>query len=479
MALGKKLFQINYPDFVKGMSSSDVLSDGGFSPLTNAVNLLGTQGAVYQANSAQNVSGLTGQMIASCEDPSGTYARLYVSSDTGPQDGRFWSLSTGIALTQRGSTDSSANYIQGRTDMIAAFGEAYTTTDATIVRWSSIGSSNTFDFSFVTGLNSFVPHPALFYNSFAYYGNGNVLLRQSAAGVAPSAILTLPAGVVIVALGVDPGSGRMLMSLIGQPNISDTVNSGCSVAFYDGFSPQVDRYVQVDDMVTAFPSTEGALYAAYGQSLGLWNGSGITYLRTMNVDFDNTQLMYKHHFTSIGSTLYVIEKTKIIAYGPVRQKGPNVFYPALSGANNLTNIVNIGQNILTLSFATSQLFTLDVKTAGDQYSTLSFYSNSTDFDDEYWIRRIRIIFATNVPNNISPGNIQLINESGLIAVGGDGSGIYGLTNTSGTSLAFKDLLNVNQRVKMLQLNVMMGQGNYGIRRVIVYGEPANQTGSPN
>lgn len=466
------------------MSSSDDIADGGFSSLTDAVNPLFSPGALFQTNQpVDKSSGLGGEMIASCEDPTGNYQRLYVSSS--PPNGRYWSMDASFNLTQRGSTDSTNQYIQGKTDMIAYAGEAYITTNSKLVRWSSIGSSNTFDTSFLSFNNAFAPHPALVFNGFAYYGDGNVLFRQSGAGVTPVAFLTLATGVIIVALGIDPGSGNILLSLIGQPNLSDTINSGASVAFYDGFSSQVLRYVQVDDMVTAFAPTEGSLYAAYGQSFGIWNGSGITFLRRMKVSFDNTELMYKHHFTSIGSTLYIIEKSRVIAYGPVRQKGDNVFYPVLnildgsSNPINLTNIASVGTNDISVSYFTAKFVIWDSFNTSGTSNPLNMYSNSYDFDDEVWIRRIRVVYTNNVANNVSPGNITLLNESGVITNGGTGAGVYSLLNTIGSGVAFKDLLNVDQRVKQVQFLLNLTTGNYGIRRIIFYGDPANITGSSN
>lgn len=484
MALGKKLFQWSYPDIIKGMSSSDGISDGGFSSNTDAINITAIQGIAYQSNFPTDKStGLTGEMIASCEDPTGNYKRLYVS--TVPSNGRFWSLDGVNAVTQRGATDSTHQYVQGKTDMIAFDNEAYITSNSTIVRWSAIGSVDTIDNAFFTFSDAFSPHPALVFETYAYYGDGNLLYRQSAAGVTPTVILTLPSSWVIVALGIDPGSGRMLISVIGQINLSGGVNSGARVMFYDGFSGQSVRSVLVDDMVTAFAPTEGALYCSYGQSFGVWNGSGITFLRKMNVDFDNTQLMYKHHFTSIGSTLYFIEKHKVIAYGPVRQKGDNVFYPALANISastglpvNLTNIANIGGNVISISYPTSKFAIWETLTSSGSKNSLALYTNSVDFDDEFWIRRIRVIFNDLVGINVTPGQLYIYNEGGFVNQGGNGGGAYSLINSSGATIAYKDILNVDLKLKQIQLRVILDTGNYGIRRIIVYGDPANITGSP-
>lgn len=457
MALGKKIIEVNFVDLVKGQSTSQELGDAGFSPLTDGVQLLALPGILYNPPIPTDYSvGLIGEMVASCEDPSGSYARLFVSAGA-VNAGRFYSMSTGYALTQRGSTDSTNQYIQGRTDMIAFDGEAYITNNATLVRWSSIGSLDTIDPSFFSFNDATVPHPAITYNNFAYYGDGNLLLRQDAANTSPVTILTLATGVIIVAIGIDPGSGNLLLSLIGQPNLSDTINSGARVAFYDGFSTQVLRYVQVEDMVTAFAPTEGSLYCAYGQNFGLWNGSGITFKKRMNVNFDNTQLMYKQHFTSIGSTVFFIEKARVIAYGPVRQNGDNIFYPALTNSIggsdvNLTHIVNVGSNQMAMSYASSQFAVWD--SIGLHANTQNFFSNNYNFDDEVWIRRARIIYESQVANGATPGDLTLYDQDGLIT-DINATGTYDLTNEKGFASAFIDVDNINLKLKELTFGLLL------------------------
>lgn len=478
MALGKRLFQIDFQDYAKGVSTSDAIADGGFSNTTDQVNLTTVPGLMYMpAQSADHSTNLTGQMLSSCEDPTGNYARIFVSADSS-DDGRFYSMSGAFALTQRGSTDSSHNYVQGRTDMIAFDGEAYITNDSTIVRWSSIGSSDTINNTFFSFTNALAPHPAIVYNSFAYYGDGNLLKRQAGAGVAPVTILTLTTGTVIVALGVDPGSGYMLISTIGQINLSGTINSGAEVVFYNGASSTFQRQVPVDDMVTAFPVAEGTLYAAYGQNLGQWNGSGVTFLRKLNVSFDNTQLAYENHFTSIGPTLYFIQKHQIMAYGPVRQKGNNVFYPAFANtpsgiATNLSHITYLGSNNLGMSYATSKFFTWDSSSVVTG-NTQDFFSNIYEFDNEFWIRWIRVIYGAQISDNGDPGSMRLRNEDGIVtSVNPTLAGLIDLRNVSGGASAYKDLTNINVKLKQVQIELILDTINAGIRRVIVYGEPAD------
>lgn len=472
MSLGKKIFEIDYTNWAKGMSSSDDIPDAGFSPSTDAVNLIAVPGIMYQPTQPTDKStGMLGDNIASCEDPAGSAYRLYVSSDT-DQDGRFYSIDVNGTLTQRGSEDTGANYIQGRTDMIGYKGEVYVTNNNYIVRWQQPA---TFNLTFFTFNDTVAPHPALVYEDNAFYGDGNRLLRQDSAGGAPATIMTLPSNYIIIALGTDPGSGKILISTVGQYNTNGVVNSQPRVLYYNGFGDKAQKEVPVDEMITAFPYTEGQVYAAYGKNLGLWNGAGVTFLRTFNIAYDNTELMYKHHFTSIASTLYFIEKTKIIAHGPVRQGGEKVFYPAYKNnvnSNNFTNVVNIGQGVLSLSFGTEKFYTWSTTSVATSNTQL-FLSNVVDFDNEYWLRWVRIIYKNTVSNNVDPGSIRFLNENGTVQDVAQ-SGLFDLRNTSGASSAYKDILNINIRLKQVQTNLLLDTVNPGIRRIIGYGEIANQ-----
>lgn len=416
MAIGKQALVIDASDFVRGMSTSGEVSDGGFSPDTDAVNLQATPGIIYApALPTDKSTNLVGQIIASCEDPSGTYQRLFLSAD-GDDDGRFWSADSDGDLTIRGSEDTTLNYIQGRSDMIAYKGEVYITGSDDIVRWSSIGSSNTFDVSFMTGTfnDNTAPHPALVYEDNAFYGDGDDLWKQTAAGTPPTVIFTLPAGSVIVALGIDPGSGKMLISYIGQYNVSGTINTQARVGFYDGSSNKLSRTVLVEEMITAFPTAGGVQYVAYGRNLGYWNGSGSSFLRRfINITYDNTELLYKHHFTAIGATLYFLDNLQIIAHGPVLQGGAKAFYPVfrnLVNPNNLTFITNLGNDLLSFSYSSAQHFTLSTTSVAST-NTMTFVTNWYRFARPIIIRSAFVEFADAVTSGVTPATLSFNNRA--------------------------------------------------------------------
>lgn len=470
MALGKKIFEIDFQSWVKGMSSSDDIPDAGFSSSTDAVNLIASPGIMYQpAQPTDKSTNVVGRIIASSEDPQLSGAdRVFVDNE-----GHYYTWNgTTMTLARTDGTNPSG-YTEGKTDMSAFEGSVFTTTSTTIVKWT-VDSS--FTDNFITGLNGSVPHPLLYFNSRLYIGDGNLLKRiNDASDNTPDTILTLTSQQNIVTLGIDPGTGLMLISTTQGLNISDTRSNTNLVLIYNPPAAQPTRIIPVDDMVTAFPFTEGQLYAAYGQNLGLWNGAGVSFLRKMNVAFLNDELMYKQHFSSIGPTLYFIEKTKIIAHGPVRQKGDKVFYPAYKNnvnSNNLNHIANIGQGVLALGFDTDKFYTWST-TSVSTTNTQTFFSNVIDFDNEYWLRWLRIIYKTGVSNNVDPGSIRFLDENGINQTVGQ-SGLFDLRNTSGATSAFKDIININLRLKQVQTNLLMDTVNPGVRRIIGYGEDANK-----
>lgn len=493
MALGRKVIDWDARTMIRGVSTSERLPDGAFSSETDQVQLTYVPGVTYIPESPTDIStNVAGEMIASCEDPTASYTRLWVGRQ-GSDDGQFYSQDGTGAITTRGALDNTQNYIFGRTDFIGFANEAYATTATTIVRWSSIGAANTFNFTFFGFSDAGAPHPALVYEGNAYFGDGDELLRMSTAGGTPTVILTLTSGSVITSLGIDPGSGRMLIGIVGQYNLSDTANSQARIGFYDGFSNKLLRVVVMDDMVTAFPHTEGQLYVAYGKNLGYWNGSGATFLKRLGARTSNSELFYKHHFTSIGPTLYFAQRGsnssfpgQIMAHGPIEQGGSKVFYPVLTNyvnANIINAIAYVGTldntttgQFLSYGFSSAKFYKFNVNgvTAGGVMSLISNVYPLDNENDGMWIRRVIVIWNEQVSNNVDPGSIRFYDQDGAIAAGS--SGIFDLRNTSGAASAIKEIPlggGTGLRVRELRWQLILDTVNPGIKRIIVYGDPAN------
>ena len=476
--IGKQQIVIDAADFVRGMSTSDELADGGFSPTTDAVNLTKLPGVLYaQANSVNSDTDtrLAGNMIASSVDMNVTSPteRLLVD-DTGlayRYDGTKLDAA-GIALT------AAVNWAAGFTDLIVFAGEAYVSSKEKLTRWqndNTIDAGTSWPFSFT---NTTVPHPGLVYENQMYWGDKNLLLTQAALGdtTAPTTVLTLSADQVIVALGIDPGSGLMLISTTTALNISDTFPGINKIHWYDGNSAKSSKVTVVDEMVLSFHSVGATVYVGFGDSLGYLSGSGIQFLRKLaNVTLNEAQLPYKHKMTNIGNTLYVLDGAKILAFGEILP-GRKVPYYAWSNpvnSNKPTLICDVGSKKLGIGFATTKFYTFDTSSVATT-GTMAFYTNRISFPRPVYLRGANLEYADSVTNNDNNRNLYYQTEdrvdfgdstAKLQIQGGtnlkneSGAGVYIIDNVVG----FAD-----NKVRTVQLRYNTDTTNFGLRRIILY-----------
>lgn len=476
--VGKHILEINMQDLpIRGMSSSNDIADGAFSPSTDAVNLIASPGVLYApalAVDSDTDTRLTGNIIASSPDDSVYlgYERKMVTTD-----GKYYRYN-GTKIPEAAlRTDAVNTYTQGFTDMITFKGETYVTTKEKLVRWQEGITFNASFYSFgsITGGSNIYPHPAIVYENNAYYADGCLLLQQTSAGGTPTTVLTLSSDQIIIALGVDPGSGRMLISTSNSLNSSDTLGAINKLLWYDGNSAKLDKSVIIEDMITGFQPVGGVVYVGYGTSLGYINGSGISFLRKLNnVTLDNSLLPYKHRMTCINKTLYVVDGTQILAYGEVLQ-GRKIFYYCYKNninSNKPISIFNVGNNKLGISFDTNKFYTFNVVSVATT-NTMAFMTNKYNFPRPILIRKIYLDYADAIANNDDNRSLYYATES--VAIGGVLLRVQGTTtgsglkNSSGSTVNFMD--NVigfsPTKIRWLQFRYNTGTTNYGLRRILV------------
>jgi len=459
-------------DIIRGMTSSSELNDGGFSNETEAVNLINTPGAVYAPAALVNADTdtiLDGHIIASCADgaASASFNRMVVTSD-----GDFMTYNGTKLADVTGGQDTTQTYQKGFTDMVPWAGRIYVTSKEYLTEWV-LPSTFTSSFQFAAMANSAVPHPLLVYENNLYIADGNLLKRMTSAGGSVSTILTLASGDFIQAMGVDQGSGKMVLSIVNGQNISATLSRPSKVAWYDGFSNKFLKVIQVEDMVTAFHSHRGITYVGYGQNLGYLTGSGVQFLRKLkNVALDSTELPYKHNFSSIGETLCVLDDFQVLAYGPVRTGGENVFYYIAYNrvdTNNFSCIFNAGNNKLGLGIDTSNKFyTLDVTSVAtiDQFD---FYTKTIPFPRPIHPKAIIVEYADTTSDSSSNNVIGYKTQDreagkGLTLFGGTATYTYELNPLIG--------FIEDEQVRSMKLNIVNVTKNKGIKRIILYYDPA-------
>lgn len=468
MAIGAKSFDIDGSDFIKGISSSNYLMDGGYSPQTFGVNTTYTPGLLYgQSPAVDQTDALIGTLRASCEDPttaaSAAFYRLFVASD-----GTYytWDNST-LALVH---TDGTNPTKYGRADMVG-FGNTYvyTTNEVGIVEWQ-VGTAFNDTFYVFTGANGpNVPHPALVFEDNAFYGNGNTLLRQTGIGVAPAVILTLPTNQVIVALGIDPGSGRMLISISDGLNASDAQVKVFRVGYYDGFSAKLLKVVIVDDMITCFHPVGGSLYITYGQNLGYWTGAGIQFVRALNISLTSAALAYKQHVTHIGTTLFVIENSKILAYGNIiRGQSPVPYYvfdnTPSAVETTISLITNVGSGQIGYGYvdanAVPKFFVLDT-TSVSSTGGVPWRSNRYIFPRPVTFNQVVIEYGISLPTDGSTvGTLSVTNDRQVQTI------IKTITNTQSNMYTIEAPWPDIQ-TRSIQISYTF-QAQYPIRRITVF-----------
>jgi hypothetical protein len=424
--IGGKYFEIDWRNFVQGMTSSEYTDDGGFSPgsatgiKSTNINPTHTPGLLqFPALSDDKSTNLSGEIIASTYCPVTTYETGFVT-DTG----KFYGWN-GTTLSTAIATDSTRAYTAGKTDM-APYGPYIYGTSATYI-WEWIVTTATINQTYLAFASSSggaswtpanCPHPVLVYEGNIYYGNGPQLLRQTTVGGTPTEVLLIPNyNEIIVALAIDPGTGKMLISTEGFTNISNATERLSKVQYYNGFSNKVDKVVITDEMVTSFHPVGGTVYIGYGQNFGYWTGTGPQFLRKLNISLDNTTLLYKHHITNIGNIIYMIEAHKILAYGEVMLGQGRSFWYAnqnFVGATptSMSCITNIGSGELAYAFPTAKFSTIDTTTVADISSASNFLTKKYRFPREVTFNGIIVEYSTDVTTSTNIGTWNIIDDTG-------------------------------------------------------------------
>lgn len=470
--IAKQILEIGSNDFLLGMTSSETTSDGGFSPTTPCVSITGELGVLRSAPAMTSRATFNGNVIATCGDAK--ISAIGNDKNFITDTGRFYSYQSNTA-TLRQTGGGSKNYIFPTTDIIQFQTDTYVTSDTDIARliqsnltqpdvnwesWWTVTKGK-------TALGSGYRHPMVVFENSLWIGDGPYLHKWDGT-TASYAFLTLSSEQAIIALGVDPSTGKMLISINEGFNAANTIPAISKILTYNGYSNKPDRAIVVDDMVTAIYPLGGTVFMAYGQKLGYWNGTGISFLRKFkNISLNADQLVYKHHITNIGNTLYVADGLQILAFGE-SIAGKKVFYyaqkPTDANLSYLTAIGYVGNNELGLFYydgTNKKLMTFDVTYTGTSINAQTFYSKRYQFPRPIFVRGIYVEYADAVSNSSTPGTIALDSER-LDAT------VYGsLTNSTGSTVYSKHIENnSNSKFRTLQLRYTASIST-GIRRFVI------------
>lgn len=403
-------------DFLKGMATSAGATDGGFSPQTVACNISTVQGVMYAPVSATDKTGsLSGNIIASADDSSISPVKYFVTNT-----GKYYTFDGSSLTLQYNDSANNTKYTAGRTDIVQYRYKTYATTTTNLNYFENQDLSTThINWKTFTNATSgqVCNHPMIEWNGNLYIADGYQVHMVS--GDTPTytvGVLTLSTTATIVSLGIDPGSGKIMLGVTSNAyNFSDNNPSSNAILLWDGFNPTVpSKTIPVGDMVTAFYNIGGTVYIAYGQNLGYFNGTGISFIRKLKNVSLSLDLIYKHRITSVGNTLLVADGAQILAYGEVEGgKPPIPRYIYVNQVNSSTKfdvVCNLGNNLIGLA-STAKLYTYDINSVAS-ITSLDFYSKRYMFPRPIYLRNIFVEYDTQITNGQNPGAPYIIDDTG-------------------------------------------------------------------
>lgn len=474
--IGKYTIEIGWKEFLAGMTSSSETEDGGFSPETNAVNITSDQthlGVLYaSADIIDKSTGLSGNIIASCSDSDqGIGVNRYVLTDSG----KFNEVNSSGTITNRQTGIKTYQYPYS--DMAVYRNELYSTslTDITKASGATLGTFSETWGSATSGIGALttgLPHPMVVYEDNLWVGDGNKLHRWDGT-TGTSGYLTLRSDAIIQTLAVDPSTGKMVISTTSGLNYSDTKNTPNAVYTYNGATGSLkpDKVCYVDDMITAMYPFGGTLFVFYGNSIGYWNGGGISFLRKLKgVTLDGDSLVYKQKVTNIGKVLMVADGLNILCLEE-SLPGKKIWYYVTqqnAALNTYLGVIfNMGNNVLGISYTASGpsgkfcIFNRSARTAG----TLNFYSKKYKFQRPIYVREIHIEYYDQVSASATTGVITLIDQNFTNVA------TPSLTN-DGTSSTFEITRTITSSKKFRTLQMNYSNSSYtstvaGIRRFLI------------
>ncbi len=466
--IGKNTLTYDSSEFLRGMTTSDDIQDGGISPSTDAVQLLASPGVMYSSKLHVSTStNPSANIIASTEVDAlasgfSGISRVFIGTDK-----KYYNYNgTDIAV---GATDpTSANaYSSTGVDSVFFNGAVYTSVQYDVTKYTGSAVDGVWWSATVAANGTYLDK--------LYIGDSNKIHRYD--GTTPDKnYFTIPfQGALVTALGIDPSSGLILVSYTIGANAGNTQPNKSYVGYWNGSNTtQFQKIVQVDDQINSFYTLGGNIFVGYGLNFGYWNGNGIKFLRKLkNATLASTDLIYKNHIANIDKTLYVIDGTQVLAYGEIVSGQPIFRYVYKnSDGVNYSCIANVGSGKLAFSRATNAGgFSLDLwdsrtnATLGNQTTDFSAYTRKFNFPRPIWIRGAQI-YADGVLTN---GGIilSLIDDSNTTTQIGSGSlDTYSLNSSNTKNNTF--LPNPGIKTTTAQFKIEYLNATKGLRRFIVY-----------
>lgn len=465
---GKYRVELTAADFIKGVSSSDFISDGGLGSSTQGADIYTKPGILRPTNTQTNLntSASDYSYVASCESNGTAFIRLFAGTDN-----NIYQLTSAGVISVYKNDPSGNVYAKPYTDMLAFNGAYYISSQNDITEISG-GTLDPDWFSTRTGGTALGnnPHPMLIFNKRLYVADGNTIKMFDPDANRAYTVFTGPIDTKVLALEIDPGTGRMLVSLEIDNASGGKYQGGTWVGYYDGVNPtQFLKKIPTEQRITAFRNVGGNIYVIYGENLGVWSGTGIEFLRKMNSAIGDATAITKQKMTSFGQVLLIADGTSILAYGDViggSKAFCNFQSTTRAGIDVLvvtgTNTSGVGYNLVLCgdNVAGTTTFVDQITINQTLSGTGQFYSNILNLPGRKIVTGIDVFFDTTA--TVGSHAFQFKDDTGTT------------NNCSGTptifyndNVTYKRLL-FQKITSSFQLIDTVTTSNVGLKKVIIY-----------
>lgn len=475
--LGKSQLTISGTQFAAGLCTSDFLGDGGMGLLSNNLNPVYQPGVVYSLGQL-SANGLSAHLVASCEEFQATPSENRWAVDT---SSNFYYISPSEIIST--GISGIKGYLAGISDM-AVFDDVigshapgiYITSATDITRLSgtiggglSVGAEAFWTSTkSKTALTTGIPHPLLVYQNQLWIGNGNHLPNMNTSGTANNdASWVLDINEEITALGIDPGTGLMMLG------VRTVASSGTSASFpakyfiylYDGYSAQSRRKIPVQGAVFSFTTVGGQIMVGIDNSIGLWNGNGVSFVRRLS---STGSTPYKQRCAAVNNHFFVADGLQVLGYGDI-QNGKKAWYPFYkNNASGSALDIVFQQSVGTIgtTYDGSTIKFLQLFDTGNGAGSGMFYTNNINFERPVSIKGIRV-FTTGITTTAGIGGVALIDENGTTHT----PTVSKFVVASGTTYRF-DFIFGGQKLQTMQPVLTLDTQAFGIVRIIIYYDAA-------
>ncbi len=478
--IGKQQIQLGANELMSGVAVSDFSTDAALSNVSSNINPFSTPGVIRVTAAAvdESTNLESNVIIASCEDATSTYAKVAVDGG-----GDIYGVSAAGVLTDIFAGTATTKYVFGVSDMVAF--DAGSTPGFNLVSLTddvakfTVGGSldETWFTSTLSGSNTLiatVPHPMVVFNGLLWIANGSNLVSVTTAGVVVPTALILEKTDVIQALHIDPATGYMMVS---ATRFSSAHATSSNVYIFDAFSTLPRRTIPViDDKITGFCSSNGTVYVGCSNRLAVWNGNGVTYLRTLKnaAIGTSTDLLYKHHMTSYGNILFYADGATLMAYGePVglQRKG---FFPVSSNpldTSHLGAITLLASGVVGFGWITSSTpkwYAVDITSVSAGAAVIP---PSLSFNNIFFPRPVNItwmrVFTTAITTTTGIGSVAISDEKEVSHASGAGASKFVVTTAEGGTKYIFDF-PFNFSCQSMQPVFGFDTQGFGVTRVVIY-----------